>query len=266
MKLKEKETTGPAQREDVPREAETPSVVLQNVGVRYRLLTEDHRTIKGRLFGLLSPTATLATEFWALRNVNLTIRRGDVVGVIGANGSGKSTLARVLAKVISPVEGSCTVRGRVTPLLELGGAFNTELTGRENTFLLGAVYQKTRAEMSELMPNILSFSELGPFLDVPVKTYSSGMVARLAFAVCAQLQPEILVLDEVLSVGDEHFQKKSLMRMRKLIERGSIVVIVSHGLDTLAQFCNRIIWLSHGEVVADGKPADIVARYRRSSL
>ena len=247
-------------------ELEVPNLVLEGVGVRYRLLTEAQRTIKGRLFGLLSPGGGAPADFWALRNINLAIRPGDVMGVIGANGSGKSTLARVLSSVISPTEGRCTVRGSTTPLLELGGAFNPELTGRENTYLLGAIYKKSRAEMSELMQNILSFSELGPFLDVPVKTYSSGMVARLAFSVCAQLQPEILVLDEVLSVGDERFQKKSLIRMRRLIEKGSVVVIVSHNLDLLAQYCNRAVHLSHGEIVADGRPSEVVARYRRESV
>ena len=242
------------------------SVVLDNVGVRYRLLTEDQRTIKGRVLGLLSQRASVKAEFWALRGVSLAIRSGDVLGVIGPNGSGKSTLLRVLSSVISPTEGRCTVQGRLTPLLELGGAFNGELTGRENAYLLGAIFQKSRKEMSELLPRIINFCELGPFFDVPIKAYSSGMVARLAFAVCAQLDPEILVLDEVMSVGDEHFQHKSLMRTRKLIEAGSIVVIVSHNLDLIGNFCNRAIWLSKGRLAADGKPGEVVARYRRESL
>jgi ABC-type polysaccharide/polyol phosphate transport system ATPase subunit len=243
-----------------------PSIVLDNVGIRYRLLTEDQRTIKGRVLGLLSQRANDSAGFWALRGVSLTIQRGDVVGVIGANGSGKSTLLRVLSSVISPTEGRCTVEGRLTPLLELGGCFNGELTGRENAYLLGAIYQKSRKEMSELLPRIVNFSELGPFFDVPIKAYSSGMVARLAFSVCAQLDPEILVLDEVMSVGDEHFQHKSLMRTRKLIDAGSIVVIVSHNLDLIGNFCNRAVWLSQGKLAADGKPGDVVARYRRESL
>ncbi len=250
----------------VSASGQPPSIVLQDVGVRYKLLTEEQRTIRGRLTGLLSSRSSGWQDFWALRHINLELGQGDVLGVIGANGSGKSTLLRVISSVITPTEGRCMVRGRLTPLLELGGAFNPELTGRENTYLLGAIYQKNRSEMGELVPKILSFSELGPFFDVPLKTYSSGMVARLAFAVSAQLQPEILVLDEVLSVGDEHFQKKSLLRTRKLIEQGSIVVIVSHNLDMIGQFCSRAIWLSQGEAVADGHPAEIVAQYRREAV
>jgi len=251
---------------EVPLEAAAPKIVLENVGVRYKLLTEDQRTIKGRLLGLVSSASSISGEFWAIRNMNLTIKRGDVLGIIGANGSGKSTLLRVISSIITPSEGRCTVSGRLTPLLELGGAFNVELTGRENTFLLGAIYQKTREEMSELLPRIISFSELGPFFDVPIKTYSAGMVARLAFAIFTQLQPEILVVDEVLSVGDEHFQKKSLMRTKKLIEHGSIVVIVSHNLELIGQFCNRAILLSGGRLAAEGRPGEVVARYRRESL
>jgi ABC-type polysaccharide/polyol phosphate transport system ATPase subunit len=151
-------------------------------------------------------------------------------------------------------------------LLELGGAFNMELTGRENAYLLGAIFRLSRRQMDELMPEIVRFSELGPFFDVPVKSYSSGMVARLAFSVSAQLDPEILVLDEVLSVGDEHFQKKSLMRMRKLMEKGSIVVIVSHNLDLIGHYCNRAVWLARGTVAAEGEPRAVVAQYRRTSL
>ena len=209
------------------------------------------------LFGPKDPAA----QFWALRNISVSIRRGEIVGVIGKNGSGKSTLLRVMAGVIEPTEGTVSVVGRVNPLLELGAAINPELTGRENTYLYGAILKNSREEMDELMPRILDFAELGPFFDVPVKCYSSGMQGRLAFAISTQIRPEILLVDEVLAVGDEQFQKKSFFRIQKLIEKGSIVVLVSHNSELIRRICGRVIYLSQGQIVEDGKTASVLARY-----
>lgn len=238
-------------------------ITLDNVGVRYRLLTEDQRTLKGRVLGMFSGAGNLEAEFWALRNLSLQVRQGDVLGVVGANGSGKSTLVRVMSRIIEPVEGRVDVRGSISPMLELGGAFNPELTGRENTYLQATLHGLPHAAVTELLPEIQAFADLGPFFDVPVKTYSTGMVSRLAFAVGVQTKPDILLVDEVFSVGDENFQRKSAMRMRKLIEEGVIVVLVTHNTGLIRQLCNRAIWLDRGNLVEDNKPNEVVESYLR---
>ncbi len=240
-------------------------MALSGVGVRYLLLTEDQRTFKGRVLNLVRGRASEGAEFWALENIDLEINRGEVLGIIGRNGSGKSTLLRVISRIIKPTTGTVQVKGSISPLLELGTAFNFELTGRENARLYGSIFRIPREQMDELMPKIITFSELGAFFDVPLKTYSSGMLARLAFAVSTQLQPDILLVDEVLAVGDEQFQKKCFFRIRKLIERGSIVVLVSHSAPMIEQFCSRVVYLSKGHIVADGKPQAVIGRYHNDS-
>ena len=230
--------------------------------MRYILLTEDQRTFKGRVLHLFgAPTA----RFWALENISLNIVPGEVVGIVGRNGSGKSTLLRVMAGVIHPTVGTVAITGQVSPLLELGGAFNGELTGRENAYLYGSIFRFSRERMDEIIPQIIAFSELGAFFDIPIKTYSSGMYARLAFSVATQLRPEVLVIDEVLSVGDEQFQKKSFLRIQKLIDRGSMVVLVSHNSATIEMLCNRAVYLCQGKVVGDGKPRAVLAQYAREA-
>ncbi|HYP15060.1 MAG TPA: ATP-binding cassette domain-containing protein, partial [Bryobacteraceae bacterium] len=181
------------------------------------------------------------------------------------NGCGKSTLLRVISGVIEPSEGAVSVSGRLLPILELGAAFNGELTGRENVYLNCSLLNFTPEQTKEMIPQILSFSELGMFFDVPVKTYSSGMAARLAFSISTQIQPEILVLDEVLGVGDEAFQKKSFFRMRKLIDNGTIVVLVSHSSALVEQLCNRVVYISKGQMLADGTPKQVLGQYGRDS-
>lgn len=245
-------------------EIERQSITLSDVGVRYLLMTEDQRTFKGRALSLFQPVST-ARSFWALQNLSLNITPGEVVGIVGRNGSGKSTLLRVISGVIPTTTGKVIVSGQISPLLELGGAFSFELTGRENAYLYGALFRFSREQMDEMLPQIIAFSELGTFFDIPLKSYSSGMVARLAFAVATQLKPEILLVDEVLSVGDEQFQKKSFLRIKKLIDRGSIVVIVSHSSATIENLCSRAVYLAGGELVGDGKPRQVLAQYQRDS-
>lgn len=237
---------------------------VENVGIRYSLLTDEQRSLKGRVLGLLG-TRDPSVDFWALRNVSLSFKPGEVVGLAGRNGSGKSTLLRVIAGILEPAEGRVHVSGTVTPLLELGGAFNAELTGRENAYLYGALLKRTREETTAMMPKIIAFSELGPFFDVPLKSYSSGMFARLAFAVSTQGNPEILLLDEILAVGDEQFQKKSVGRIFKLIEKGTIVIIVSHSSATLQNLCSRVVLLQSGSVVEDGAPGKVLQVYARNA-
>jgi len=245
-----------------PARTTAQHIKLENAGVRYVLLTESQRTIKGRLLGLFGQTEQSA-QFWAIRNVSLQITPGEIVGVVGRNGSGKSTLLRVIGGVIQPTTGTVAISGSVSPLLDLFGPLHADLTGRENAYLYGAIFQRTREQMDEIMPQIVAFSELGPFFDIPVKAYSSGMVARLGFSIGTQLQPEILLLDEVLAVGDEQFQKKSFFRIRKLIDKGTMVVIVSHSAAQIEQLCNRAIYMNRGEIIDDDKPKSVIAHYQR---
>ncbi len=252
---------GPRLRKIVPA-GDAREIVLDNVGVRYRLLTEDQRTLRGRVLGMFSGGG-MEAEFWALRNLRLHVRQGDVLGVVGANGSGKSTLVRVMSRIIEPVEGTVDIRGSVSPMLELGGAFNHELTGRENAYLQGSLHGIRHDDMTRLLPEIQAFADIGPFFDVPVKTYSTGMISRLGFAIAVQTQPDILLVDEVFSVGDENFQRKSAMRMRKLIEQGVIVVLVTHNLGLIRQLCNRAVWLDRGTMMEDDKPTSVVDSYLR---
>jgi ABC-type polysaccharide/polyol phosphate transport system ATPase subunit len=246
------------------KEIATQRIALKDVGVRYTILAEDQKTLKGRVLNLFRGLPDSA-QFWALRNLSLEIKPGEIVGIVGRNGSGKSTLLRVVSGVLEPTEGSADVTGRLMPILELGTAMNPELTGRENVYLTCSILKIQRAEVDEMIPQILSFSELGMFFDVPLKTYSSGMMARLAFSVSTQIQPEIVILDEILGVGDEAFQKKSYFRIRKLIDKGTIVVLVSHSAALIEQLCNRAIYLNKGELIGDGTPRHVLAQYQRDS-
>lgn len=241
------------------------SIELKGVGVRYRLLTEKARTLKGRVLSALSSQESSGAEFWALRDLDLSANAGEVLGIVGSNGSGKSTMLRVLSRIILPTEGEVKTIGRVTPVLDLSSTLNPEFSGRENANIFGALHGVPKEQIEEWIPRLVEFTELGPFFEVPLKAYSSGMVARLAFGLSTQLNPEILLLDEVLSVGDEHFQRKSYFRVRKLIDRGNLVIIVSHSMAVLEQLCTRMVLLHGGKIVADGKPGHVVPEYRRIS-
>jgi ABC-type polysaccharide/polyol phosphate transport system ATPase subunit len=239
-------------------------VKLETASVKYKLLTERERTLKGRIFGALQRTPEAKSEFWALRDINFEAHQGEIVGIIGPNGSGKSTLLRVIARVLYPTQGRVTSQGEIRPLLDISSTMNGNLTGRQNAYLYAALYRIPQDKMKEMIPAIRDFAELGPFFDVPVRTYSSGMLARLSFALATQFRPDILLIDEVLAVGDECFQRKSYFRMMRLIERGSLAMIVSHNLSFVEQVCNRAIFLSEGRLIADGRPAEVVSRYRKS--
>ena len=201
------------------------------------------------------------TEFWALRDVSFEVGRGEVVGVIGRNGAGKSTLLKILSRITEPTEGGADVRGRVGSLLEVGTGFNPELTGRENVFLNGAILGMTRAEIRRKFDEIVAFAEVEKFLDTPVKRYSSGMYVRLAFAVAAHLEPEVLVVDEVLAVGDAEFQKKCLGKMGEVAQGGRTVLFVSHNMSAVRGLCGRVVLLKGGTVSATGEPDRIISRY-----
>jgi ABC-type polysaccharide/polyol phosphate transport system ATPase subunit len=233
-----------------------PTIELQGASVRYRVPKEAVSSLKEYAIRKLQGRIEHG-ELVALRPTSLTVLPGERVGVIGPNGAGKSTLFRLIARVRRPSEGRVVVRGMVAPLLELGVGFHGELTGRENVILHGTLMGFSRAEMLKRVERIAQFAELESFLDSPIRNYSTGMVARLAFAVATDVDPDILLVDEALAVGDERFRAKCQERMRSFHERGKTVVIVSHSLDEVRRTCTRAIWISSGEVVRDG-PADIV--------
>ena len=204
-----------------------------------------------------------AGSFWALDNVSFSVQKGEVIGIVGSNGSGKSTLLKLIAGVTNPTNGDVITHGRVVPLIELGAGFHAELTGRENIYLNGSILGMSRNELDQKLGAIIKFSELNDFIDQPIKHYSSGMYLRLAFSVAVHLKPDIVLIDEILSVGDENFQRKSLNKIQEIIAQQVTVVIVSHSLDVLSTLCTRIIWLEKGKLRMDGRSSDVIATYRQ---
>jgi ABC-type polysaccharide/polyol phosphate transport system ATPase subunit len=238
----------------------TPALELHDVSVCFRDTSLRHRTLKqalADLFGRRRP-AVIA----ALDHVSLTIGEGQSVGIIGRNGAGKSTLLRVFGQIIIPNRGRLVAHRRVVSLLSLGVGFHPEMTGRENCYLVGTLLGFTPAETTARLPHIAEFAEVTEFLDTPVKNYSTGMHARLAFSLATEVEPEVLLLDEILSVGDEFFQKKSQARLQQLMRRGTTTIIVSHNLDYLVAQCSRLIWLDQGKLVADGPATEVARAYR----
>jgi lipopolysaccharide transport system ATP-binding protein len=201
--------------------------------------------------------------FWALNDVSLQVGQGEVLGLIGRNGSGKTTLLKILSRITRPTSGWAEIHGRVGSLLEVGTGFHPELTGRENTYLSGAILGMSRQEIARKFDEIVAFAELEKFIDTPVKHYSSGMYVRLAFAVAAHLEPEILLVDEVLAVGDINFQKKCLGKMEDVARAGRTVILVSHNLGSICQLCPRTVWIEEGSLIADGDSESIVTRYTK---
>ena len=227
----------------------------------YQLLTE---RIAGRIAGLRGGPRTAPDEFWALQEVSFEVERGETFGIIGHNGAGKSTLLKILSRVTPPTTGEADLRGRVGALLEVGTGFHTELTGRENVFLNGAILGMSRAEIQSNFDEIVEFADVARFIDTPVKRYSSGMQLRLAFSVAAHLEPEVLIIDEVLSVGDLAFQEKCLGRMETVAGEGRTVLFVSHNLAAVENLCSRSMLLSNGRVTAQGPTRDVVREYVRN--
>ena len=196
-----------------------------------------------------------------LKDINLTIKNGEAVGLIGVNGSGKSTLLKLMTKIIYPNQGKITTNGKLTSLLELGAGFHPDFSGRENIYFNASIFGLTRKKIDERLDKIIEFSELGSYIDNPVRTYSSGMYMRLAFAVAINVDADILLVDEVLAVGDQHFQDKCIAKMKEVKEEGKTMVFVTHSLSTVKDFCNRAIWLSNGEIKMDGEPDTVIDKY-----
>ena len=200
-----------------------------------------------------------------LKNINLTIKNGEAVGLIGVNGSGKSTLLKLMTKIIYPNSGKIITNGKLTSLLELGAGFHPDFSGRENIYFNASIFGLTKKQIDERIDNIIEFSELGSYIDNPVRTYSSGMYMRLAFAVAINVDADILLVDEVLAVGDQHFQEKCIAKMKELKEQGKTMVFVTHSLGTVKDFCNRAIWLNQGVVKMDGEPDEVIEEYLKET-
>lgn len=251
---------GLGKRYRLAHQADEPYVALRDVlasalSAPLRWLRSSHRGPAGR-----------AEDFWALRDVSFNVARGEVVGIIGRNGAGKSTLLKILSRITEPTAGRVTLDGRVASLLEVGTGFHPELSGRENIFLNGAILGMTRAEIARKFDEIVGFANVERFLDTPVKRYSSGMYVRLAFAVAAHLEPDVLIVDEVLAVGDAEFQKKCLGKMHEVSRGGRTVLFVSHNMSAVQALCGRCIWLDKGTVVYQGPADQCISQYLSPSL
>jgi lipopolysaccharide transport system ATP-binding protein len=229
-------------------------IEINNVSLKFRIYSNPTPTLKEWMVSFLARKKQLTnirSDFYALRKINLKIEAGQRVGIIGLNGAGKSTLLKVMVGIYTPSEGSILVNGRVTPMIELGTGFDIELSGRENIYVNGALLGFSKQEMKNREKDIIEFSELGEFIDTPVKYYSSGMYGRLVFSIATMVEPEILLIDEIFSAGDAHFVKKATDRMRSLFKNSQIVVFVSHSLDLVRQLCDRVIVLEKGQIVYD---------------
>ena len=222
-------------------------IEAEKLSLCYRMTRDRVKSAKEYLLQLVLGKVQYE-EFWALRNVSFSLRRGEILGIIGNNGAGKSTLLKVISGILKPTEGKIHINGSIVPMLELGSGFDYDLTGKENIFLNGALLGYSERFLREKYDEIVSFSELGTFVDVPLRNYSSGMVMRLAFSVATVVKPDILIVDEILAVGDADFQTKSKARMLELMGGGTTVLFVSHNLEQIREMCDRVLWLEHGKV------------------
>jgi ABC-2 type transport system ATP-binding protein len=236
-------------------------IQIRNISVAYRLIKERRRSFQAHVINYLKGKRIKAEILWALKNISLDVRQGESLGIIGHNGAGKSTLLKVISGVIKPLEGSINVKGTIAPLIELSAGFDDELTGRENIFLSASILGFLRREIVEKYDSIIDFSELKDFINAPLKSYSSGMVARLGFSIATEVNPDILIIDEILAVGDAHFKQKSKERILEFRRRGITILFVSHNMDEVQNLCDRVLWLDHGNVRMLGDPAKIIDEY-----
>ena len=234
------------------------AIKVTNLDKDFKLNSDKPRTLKEKL--IFSKNNKME-KIHILKNINLTIKKGETVALIGTNGSGKSTLLKLMTKIIYPTNGTIDVNGKLTSLLELGAGFHPDFTGRENIYFNASIFGLTKAEIDKRVDDIIEFSELGDFIDSPVRTYSSGMYMRLAFSVAINVDAEILLIDEILAVGDQHFQDKCFKKLNELKESEKTIVIVTHSLDNVKKLCNRAVWIKDGKVEMDGEVKEVVSKY-----
>ena len=238
------------------------AIEVENVGMKFNMSSEKVDDFKDYVIKLIKRQLNYK-EFWALKDISFKIKKGDRVGIVGLNGAGKSTLLKVISGVLKPTEGKVKISGSIAPLLELGAGFNKQYTGVENIYLYGAMLGHSKAFINEKFDEIVKFSELGDFINVPVKNYSSGMKSRLGFAIATIVEPDILILDEVLSVGDAKFRKKSTNKIKSMIENDVTVLFVSHSIEQVLELCNKAILLEKGYLVAYGNSEEIAELYQK---
>ncbi|MCI5527848.1 MAG: ABC transporter ATP-binding protein [Oscillospiraceae bacterium] len=236
-------------------------IEVKNVSMSFRMSQDRIQSIKEYLVALIKGKLKYK-DFWALRDVSFSVHPGEVLGIIGHNGAGKSTVLKVISGILKPTSGSVSVHGNIVPMLELGSGFDFDLTGRENIFLNGAILGYSRKFLNEKYDDIVAFSELGEFIEMPIRNYSSGMLMRLAFSIATVVNPEILIVDEILAVGDESFQRKSRQRMMELMSGGTTVLFVSHSLEQIREMCDRVLWLDHGQVKMIGEAQEVCDAYQ----
>lgn len=236
------------------------TISVRDIAMRFRMSDDRILSLK-ELFTRAVAGKIKMSEFWALKGVSFELHKGEVLGIIGRNGSGKSTLLKCISGILKPTRGSVSCNGNIVPMLELGSGFDPDLTGRENVFLNGAILGYTEQFLNEKFDEILEFSELGEFINIPIRNYSSGMMARLAFSVATVVNPQILIVDEILSVGDEAFQAKSRARMMELMGGGTTVLFVSHSIGQIREMCDRVLWLDSGEVKMLGDTDEVCNVY-----
>ena len=243
-------------------------IEIKDVSMKFNLGIEKGISLKEKFVNFFSFNKPKKKReyFYALKNVSFKVEKGEVIGLIGSNGAGKSTLLKVVSGVMKPTAGKVEVHGVISPMIELGAGFDPELTARENIYLNGAVLGYSKNFLDEKFNEIVEFSELKDFLDVPVKNFSSGMTAKLAFSIATIVNPEILIVDEILSVGDIKFQEKSKKKMMELIKGGTTVLYVSHSLEAIKSLCNRVVWIEHGEIVKIGQTKEICDEYYKKQL
>ncbi|OGP49459.1 MAG: teichoic acid ABC transporter ATP-binding protein [Deltaproteobacteria bacterium RBG_13_43_22] len=240
-----------------------PLIEFDNVSVRYRLPHEKIASLKEYAIRRLKKSINYI-DFWALREINFKVYQGELVGIIGSNGAGKSTLLKVISRVLRPTLGSIRVRGLVAPLLELGAGFDYELTGRENIYLNGTILGFKVKDISKRFDRIVDFAGIKDFIDSPLRTYSTGMITRLGFAIATDIKPDILVLDEIFAVGDEEFQKKSIKRIERFKSKGTTILLVSHNLNQVKSMCEKVVWLEGGITRAVGPSKEVIEKYQRT--
>ena len=242
-------------------------IKIENVSMKFNLGIEKNFSIKEAFISVFDKKRRQKkTDFWALSDVSFHVKKGEVIGLIGSNGAGKSTLLKVVSGVMKPTKGKVTVNGQISPMIELGAGFDQELTARENIYLNGAILGYSKEFIDSKFDEIVEFSELIDFLDVPIKNFSSGMVAKLAFSIATIVNPEILIVDEILSVGDIKFQEKSKNKMMEMIKGGTTVLYVSHSLESIKDLCDRVVWIEHGKVIKIGPAKKIIEEYYKAQM